>query len=142
MAFTGSRGHCIDPHGNLPAIAAEDLTLPQQDVALGVVYSGTVTGGIPEVRLPDSDGEKPAGVVYGKSYDADDQISMATKGRVWMVAAEAISNLNDRLMLDDATGYVLLATAEAEAIGCNLTTQASVGGLVLVDLQLGTVEQA
>ena len=141
MAFTGSKGHQIDPHGNYPAIAGEALTLPQQDVALGVVYNGSATNGIQQVRLPDSDGEKPAGVVYGKSYASGDQITMATKGRAWMIAAEAIT-INEDLMLDDATGYVLIATSATDKIGSALSAQATVGGLILVDLQLGTHEPA
>ncbi len=139
---TGSKGHQIDPNGNYPAIAGEALALPQQDIALGVVYNGSATGGIQQVRLPDADGEVPAGVVYGKSYASGDQITMATKGRVWMVAAEALATINTDVMLDDATGYVLAATSAKPKLGTTLSVQSTISGLILIDLQLGSYEPA
>jgi hypothetical protein len=142
MSFTGSKGHCIDPYGNIPGIAAEALTLPQQDVALAVCYNGSVTNGIPQIKLPDSDGEKPCGVVYGKSYASGDHCTVARKGRVWMVTGEASIVLGEDLMTDADTGYVLIATSAKDKLGTAASAQASSGGLILVELELGTHEPA
>jgi len=134
MAITGMQGHQINEHKARYAIAAEALTLPDQSVALGVVYDATAYG---SVRLPDADGEIPAGVVYGKSYASGDEITMATGELVWMVAAEAIT-IGQMLMLDNATGYCLVATSAKPLIGRALTAQSNVGGFLLVELLIGS----
>jgi hypothetical protein len=133
MAFTGARGHNIDKSGNIYAVAAEAITLPAPNVALGVVYSAEDT-----VRLPDADAEQPAGVIYEESVSEGDKVYLATKGQVWMIAAEAIATMRGDLMLDDATGYVLNCTSAAAKLGQALTLQASVGGMIYVDLTIGS----
>jgi hypothetical protein len=134
MAITGMQGHQINPQKVRYAISAEAITLPEANVALGVVYDATAYG---SVRLPDSDGEIPAGVVYGKSATgAGEEITMATGELAWMVAAEAIT-IGQLLMLDDATGYCLVATSAKPLIGRALTAQSNVGGFLLVELMIG-----
>lgn len=133
MSITGMQGHQINEQKTRYAIAAEAITLPEANVALAVVYDATAYG---SVRLPDADGEIPAGVIYGKDAALGDEITIATGELAYMVAAEAIT-IGQLLMVDNATGYCLVATSAKPLIGRALTAQSNVGGFLLVELLVG-----
>lgn len=134
MAIVGMQGHQVNEQKTRFAVAAEAITLPEANVALWVVYDATAYG---HVRLPDADGENPAGFMYGKNAASGDEITIATGELAYMVAAEAIT-IGQELMVDNATGHCLVAAGSgAYKVGRALTAQANVGGFLLVEVAIG-----